>query len=345
MLLQTVYSLTILATEMPTGVMADVIGRRISLLLSSILQSIASLVYFLGRNLFHFLLGEVLWGIGASFMSGTLAALLYDSLLQTGKEGEYKAIFGRGQMFGLIASALAFLIGGFLSKINLRYPLGLTSIIFSISILSALFFQEPKRSKRYRASSLIIIKESLNLIFKSRVIQWLTLYLITIGCYLAICQWFYQPYLLSRKISLSYFGAIYTGFTLLTALNAKFAHRYEKYIKEPLYLLSIFTAFLLSLFLMPYLEGIFSIILILLQQSLRGAYSPIVSYYINKYTPSEFRATLLSFENLAGRALFALTSPIMGLLADIHGLNITFMIMGLSLIACLITLTKWRLSL
>ena len=89
MVLQAVYSVSIVVLEIPSGYFADVIGRRRTLILGTLLGAIGFAIYSFSYAFLGFLLAELVLGFGTSFVSGADSALLYDSLLDNRKEKEY----------------------------------------------------------------------------------------------------------------------------------------------------------------------------------------------------------------------------------------------------------------
>jgi len=97
--------------EIPTGVVADTVGRRISFLLSLVVLAITTLVYVglaqVGGGLVAFAVVSVLIGLGFTFYSGAMEAWLVDGLRFHGYDGELDRVFSRGQM----VSGAAMLVG------------------------------------------------------------------------------------------------------------------------------------------------------------------------------------------------------------------------------------------
>ena len=90
MILQSWFMFWIFILEVPSGVIADKIGRKKTLIISALAFSIGPLVYASYPNFYVFLLGELFFAIGLSFSSGAIEALLYDSLKQIGREKDSK---------------------------------------------------------------------------------------------------------------------------------------------------------------------------------------------------------------------------------------------------------------
>src|SRR5215216_3356408 len=87
--------------EVPTGVVADTVGRRASFLLGTLVLSGATVLYWLmwvwQAPFWAWALASILLGLGFTFFSGAVEAWLVDALRATGFTGELEPVFGRGQ--------------------------------------------------------------------------------------------------------------------------------------------------------------------------------------------------------------------------------------------------------
>src|SRR6187397_2824119 len=84
--------------EVPTGIVADGVGRRASYLLGTVTLTLSTLLY-----VYLWEVASILLGLGFTFFSGAVEAWLVDALTATGYEGTLEAIFGKGQIVGGIA--------------------------------------------------------------------------------------------------------------------------------------------------------------------------------------------------------------------------------------------------
>jgi len=112
--------------EIPTGVVADTVGRRISFLLSLVVLAVTTLFYVglaqVGGGLVAFAVVSVLIGLGFTFYSGAMEAWLVDGLRFHGYDGELDQVFSRGQMISGAAMLLGTVSGGLLGQIDLAIP-------------------------------------------------------------------------------------------------------------------------------------------------------------------------------------------------------------------------------
>src|ERR687893_1304219 len=88
--------------EVPTGVVADTIGRRVSYLLGTVTLAASTFLYVLlwevGAPFWQWAVVSILLGLGFTFFSGAVEAWLVDALTATGFEGDLDSVFARGQV-------------------------------------------------------------------------------------------------------------------------------------------------------------------------------------------------------------------------------------------------------
>src|SRR5688500_10484848 len=90
--------------EVPTGIVADTVGRRASYLLGTLTLAASTLLYVLlwqmGAPFWQWAIVSILIGLGFTFFSGAVEAWLVDALAAAGYEGTLESVLGRGQMVG-----------------------------------------------------------------------------------------------------------------------------------------------------------------------------------------------------------------------------------------------------
>jgi MFS family permease len=112
--------------EIPTGVVADTRGRRISFLLSEATLAVGTLAYVgvaaVHGGLLLFCLAGVILGLGYTFYSGAVEAWLVDALNATGYRHELDRVFARAATVSSVAMIVGTVGGGLLGQINLSLP-------------------------------------------------------------------------------------------------------------------------------------------------------------------------------------------------------------------------------
>ncbi len=106
-------------SEVPTGVIADKMSKKWSLVLGRILPLLGLAVWLCAPNFVGYMIGFMIWGIGDAFTSGALQAYLYETLDDTNKKA-FGKIYARTSAF----SMLAYTAGGLAAfVIGPHYPL------------------------------------------------------------------------------------------------------------------------------------------------------------------------------------------------------------------------------
>ena len=104
-----------LIAELPTGAVADLLGKRTSVIIGRIIGIIGLLLYATSANFMAFVWYAVISGVSASFVSGAKDALLYDSLKQDNRHHLYQKIASKASLVFQLSFAAAILFGGILS--------------------------------------------------------------------------------------------------------------------------------------------------------------------------------------------------------------------------------------
>ena len=194
--LKAFYSISIVIFEIPSGYAADVLGRRKTLILGSILGTAGFAIYSFSSGFLAFLIAEIILGIGQSFISGADSAMMYDSLKADGKADEYVKYEGRNFSVGNFSEAIAGFLGGALAEISLRLPFIFQTGVAFIAIPAAYLLIEPQFSSNRKQISFKdifhIIKYAL---ITNRSLRWNIIYSSIIGSATLTMAWIYPLYL------------------------------------------------------------------------------------------------------------------------------------------------------
>src|SRR3954462_3790485 len=128
-LLNSVYALTAIAFEVPTGALADRFGRCRAMLLGALLMAMGCVVDFGGDGFWSFAVGEGLLALGMTLTSGADSAYLFDLLRAAGREHEDRRREGTATAAKLSGAALALVAGGLLGKHDLALTYLVTAAV------------------------------------------------------------------------------------------------------------------------------------------------------------------------------------------------------------------------
>ncbi|MGA7098029.1 MAG: MFS transporter, partial [Acidimicrobiia bacterium] len=127
--------------EVPTGVVADTFGRRVSFILGAATLLVTTAAYlglwYVEAGIWWWILVSALIGLGFTFFSGATEAWLVDALAATGFEGPIENVFGKGQTVMGAATLVGTIGGGFLGQVNLGLPYAARSILLVAVIVAA----------------------------------------------------------------------------------------------------------------------------------------------------------------------------------------------------------------
>jgi len=329
-ILQGIYSIVVAALEIPTGYLADVMGRKKSLIAGSVLGFSGYLVYSFSYGFDGFLIAEIILGMGASLISGADSALLYDSLLAQEKEKDYLKFEGRATSIGNFAEAFAGIAGGLLATYSLRMPYYFQALVAFIAIPVSLSLLEPKIHKTLKDFKLNhIIKIIKYALVENKELRFNIIFSSIIGASTLTMAWFVQPYFKLVHVPLVWYGILWTLLNLSVGITSLYAYKVEKQLgqKKTIFLITILISG--GYLLIGSFESKWAIGFIFLFYLVRGVATPVLKDYINKMTDSDVRATVLSVRNFLIRILFAIIGPMLGYLSDVYSLRMALTLAGI----------------
>jgi predicted MFS family arabinose efflux permease len=145
---------------------------------------------------------------------------------------------------------------------------------------------------------------------------------------------FVQPYFLQANIPLAAFGILFTCYYVVQGFGSYHAHRIEKKLGFG-GTVALFIGFeAAALFFVSWLIGWPGIIILLFFSYGQGLASPLIHDFINVRTPSDKRASVLSFIGVAETAGMLIIAPLLGVLADQQSIQTAFLVSGTGLLFC-----------
>lgn len=333
MILQAIYSITIALIEIPSGYVADVLGRKNSMIVGTGFGLLGIIIYSITFGFWGFLPAALCLGIGQSFVSGSDTALMYDSLKELNREKDFIKLEGRTISMGNFAEAFAFIIGGFLADFTLRTPFYFQIGIAFIGFFIAILLTESQTKKLVNGVShpwnniKNIIRFSL---IENKLLCYYIFYSAVIGACTLTMAWFVQPYFIVIGIKNKfYFGLIGAGLNIAVALTSFYAHQIEKIFNTKLLLVSMLILLTGCYVLISQIISYWSFIALIIFYFTRGIATPILRDYMNRETPSEMRATVMSIRSFIIRAIFSSLAPMLGYFADLYSVQEALLLTGI----------------
>ncbi|MDR6972030.1 MFS transporter [Leifsonia shinshuensis] len=329
--------------EIPTGVVADTVGRKASYLLGTITLSVTTGLYWM-LWLWHapfvwWAIVSVLLGLGFTFFSGAVDAWLVDALAFAKYSGSLEAVFGRGLVVTGISMFVGSVLGGIIAQAtNLGVPFLLRAGILVVMLVFAAVAMKdlgftPDHSMGPVAATRNVLKQSIDHGLRKRSVRWMILsapFASGVGIYAFYAL---QPYLLELygdKTAYSIAGlaaailslAQVAGGVLASRIRLLFAKRTTTVIGASLTSILVLVALgLTSLFWL-------AVALLVIWGFVFAVAGPVRQAYLNDMIPSKQRATVLSFDSLFGSLGGVFIQPALGRAADLWGYGTSLVIGG-----------------
>lgn len=333
-ILQAIYSVSIVVLEIPSGFLADAMGRKKTIVIGTVLGTLGFATYSFSYGFVGFLIAEIILGIGQSLISGADSALLYDTLLESGKKEKYIKYEGRLISVGNFSEAIAGILGGLLATLSLRYPYYAQTLIAAIAVPASILLKEPDTHKKMLTISfkniLQVVKYALH---DNKELKWNIIFSSVIGASTLTMAWFVQPYFKLIALPLAFFGLMWTLLNLTVGFSSMFADKIENYFKFKKLLIGI-TIFIPAGFIfISQINTLWGIAVLFIFYYIRGIATPVLKDYINKLCDSDVRATVLSVRNFVIRIIFAILGPFVGWYTDNFSLQQALLITGIIILA------------
>ena len=320
--------------EVPTGIVADTVGRRASYLAGTVTLAGSTLLYVLLWQIkgpfWAWALVSVLIGLGFTFFSGAVDAWLVDALAATGFDGNLESVFGRGQVVSGAAMLTGSVAGGFIAQVtSLGVPFVLRACVLGVMFVLAFVFMRdigftPARGDGFVGGVKRISGASIEYGWRVPAVKWIMLaspFTAGVGIYAFYAL---QPYLLQLRGNPNAYGiaglvaAIVAGAQILGGFAAPWIRGLFERRTSALFAATAASA--VTLALIGVADRFWAVIaLIVVWALLFAAQMPIHSAYLNGLIPSQQRATILSFDSMIGSSGGVVIQPALGRAADAWG--------------------------
>lgn len=338
-LLEGIYHATGIVCEIPSGALADLVGRKKSMILGRICVTISCIIMLFTRNFWWFAFSFLLQALGNNFNSGSEEALVYDSMICLGEEEDYIRINGRINTVIEVSQAIATVVGGVMAEYSYFVCYAACTVISLLAFVPVVLMKEPpvltdsEEKERLTARQLVArhFQTSFGILASDlRILKIVTYFSVIFAAHTLLFfysqQYYYDMGYNKIQISVimllagiaSCFGAI---------ASEKLYRRFEKKVL-------VFSAAVIALTLVFYSVGkpLLSIGMFIVANFFNAVLYPIESETLNSIIPSEQRATLISVNSMFFSIVMIVTFPVAGALADAWSLASVLGVLGLLLL-------------
>ena len=353
---QALFALTIALCEVPSGYIADIWGRRNTILVGSACNALGVFSLLWADSFIDFLIYEFILGVGFSLVSGADLALLYDTevyLRERGIRGGPGASKSLSRLISVEAAASG--VAGIAASLLLLWSMDGVVIVqaftgFAPFLLALLLIEAPRpiAEKELNGHSDNARRIVDLLLFGKPVVFWTAFAITVFGLLAVYVFWIYQKYWELQGVPLEYFGYIWAAFALTVSLSARFSDALEQRLGYRQVMVLIAILALTGLLGMALGTGWPGVIFGLTIQISRGLSMSLFYEALNQRVPGEFRATVNSLVSLGVRSTFIVTGPLLGIALDTQGMQATLIgllaiftpLMGLVLVPLVVRIRR-----
>lgn len=319
-LLQGIFGAVLIIFDLPAGYIADLLGRKKTMLVGSIITALGYQILWLGTTFTHFAIFEMVVGIGLSLQSGSDVAVLFNSAELAGKKNEVGHFLSKRLSIQTFSEGIASLLAAALSLVSLQLPVTVNAFTPWMMVAFACSIKEPPSEKLNSKSHLANLKLIGQALFgHSQLLTWVIVSFVVYSFATYCAVWSLQPYWQEKGIPTHYFGLLWAANSFVTALIGFNAKRIENRIGPTKVIFVISLAPIIGYLGLGYAGGLLGLVFTVFFPICRGLNGVLFQEALNNRIPNEIRATANSIGSLGMRSLFLIFGPLLGWMIDQHG--------------------------
>lgn len=325
-----------LVFEYITGVFADKYGRVKSIQIGHLFLVFSLIVFCLSSSFYGFLFALILLVLGGSFNSGSIEAVLFESLKKIKREKEYEAVLSRAQILIVSTGVITNFVAPYLFDLNIYFPFYVSLGFSIIGFICSLFLIETltKKKKEEQMSAYEILKLNISVFKENTYALYLLLFTMFFSSVImSFGDLFNQP-LIFNKFGIELYGIIFAVATLFQTIILVLAPKIMDRLKDFLLLALVFF-WSVGLSCIIYFNNLYLIIFMLgIIWSVGSLGYMFISSRINTLVEDDsIRASTHSFMNQIQAGFGALIIFIGGMLIDMYSLELSLIFLNIILVS------------
>lgn len=338
-IIETTLILTMTLAEIPTGAIADLFGKKRTLIIAFLLEAAGAFMMATTSSFQMIVFSVFVMCVGGAFYSGTIDALVFDTLKQHGKEDIYDKKISNINTISLITPAICSILGGFMYKLNPTYPFFGNAFGYLVGFVAAFFLIEPKiDTDKFMLKDFVFqTKEGLKELFKTIDIKKQTIFLLSVGFFVVISSEMLSGFLaVEFGFTEQEQGILWSVIFLISALASQLTPFIKDKFKGNSSTIFVGIIICVSFLISPYAGLIVGGISLAFRASFEGIFNNLASIIINNNTESRYRATTISTFNMIKNIPYVLTAYFVGSISDHFSAKNTALYLGIILAAIIL---------
>lgn len=333
-LMETVFHATSLLMEVPTGMMADLYGRKFSRSLSRVAALVSTVLILVSKDFYLLALGFVFSALSYNLESGAGEALVYDSLKELGEEDRFVTVLGRTEVILQVVGVVSLLIGGYIATLDFDLVYKITILIGILALGSSLLFREPHYGRvTHQGGAWSLLKQQLmdSLAVLRGDLRVAAVIIITevFGVFGTTLMFYGQNYYKAQGLNEFQIAGILAAGGILAAAGASQAGRIKRAstMRTLLWVIPALIVASIWALLAPSLTYAAFILLL----ALESVFWVLTGDFLHHLIPSQQRATIISLQSMLFSFLMIILFPLVGWIGDLAGLQTAFL--GIAILA------------
>lgn len=336
--LQALFGLALALFEVPTGYLADLFGRKASVVIGGLISGIGFSYLPFAHTYNELLVFEILIALGSSCESGAQDAILYESIPEGRSRKEVLGSFG---MYGLIAESLASLLSCVLVLHSFQWAVWVQACVGWGPFIVSLFLIEPPRDMSVNGGRPPPVVEVLRGVFvKDPMTRLVFINFVVWGLSSFSVVWLLQEYWMEVKMPLGYFGLVWAALMLVAAVASRLAHKIEHALGAHRMMCMIAALPILAYLLMAFAHPVIGVAAGAFFYVTRGLTYVVYRDAFNWRIPSSYRATANSLFSLVFRLAFVPIGSALGYVIDGRGLPSALVLLAIGFSLCAFFILK-----
>ena len=312
--LQMIFSVFVIAWELPSGRLADTFGRAKSVIFGALCTLLGFGVYAASHHFALFMVSEILLAIGFGLMSGADTALGYESLVVLGQENQFRKWRQRSQMIAFAATGVSAALGSLLaSLLSIRFVFALEGLTSLVALYCALHLHDMPHAASHKIDVRKIRHVVWQDIMKRREVWSLALLSSALNAATYYGFWLSAGLYARAGIPLALFGLL--AFSR-DAWRSLLSHHYKKTPGTDRQQMTVYALLTGVVYLVLALHAWAFLWIVLAHDALQVLHIPIIEHRLNAAFESGNRALLNSALNFGRRAGYVLLAPFIGYFWD-----------------------------
>lgn len=338
--------------EIPTGIVADRYGRKLSMSLSAIIGSAVWLVFAFSGEFLVMASAQFIGGLAVTFSSGADDALLYETMKVLGRADEYAKVAGRARAIRTASAMIAGLGVGAIASVDLVLPAIITSILIGATLIPILSLIETRGASRAAKGNpqegatmpySQILRQATSALREHTALRWAIAYLVILSCVGFYAEVFLQPYTLAVGLPIMALGVVMMCAQGMSIAGSLAVPKVERAIGTNTLLLGVPLLLVLCLLMLGTTPLMPLLLVAAIAAFLFALTEPVLLAAIQRRVPDGARATVLSIKSLFATVFLTTTEPLLGVLSDGFGVHTAYLGMaGLVALLCGALLLRGR---